>query len=1186
MEFKSQQKMEIQNHNSEKELSPGFSIIHSNHLENLRQVVVGWIKTHPIQVLETEQFVVQSNGMAQWLKLALAADDGCGISAGIEIKLPGRYVWTAYRAVLGSDTIPEESPYDKDRLIWRIFRLLPMLSGESIFEPLNRFIEQDKDLRKRIQLAVHLADLYDQYQVYRADWLEDWAQGKDHLTRIAGQPVPLVENQKWQAELWRRIKADVPDEYRNMGRADLHHNFLERVRALNGQRPGDLPPRVIVFGISSLPRQVLETLYAVSSMCQVLLFVHNPCRYFWADIIEDRELLRIEHARHKAKPGIPETFAPELIHQYANPLLAAWGKQGRDYIGLLYGYDEPKNYETNFAQIDLFEDFTVPGGCNTLLQQIQQAILNLNPLPGDEGEKQKVEFGDESICFQVAHSRQREVEILQDQLLHCFETLENLRPRDIIVMAPDIDAYAPHIEAVFGNLSYTDPRFIPFTIADKPKRESLPLLKAIETLLHISDSRMGVSEVMDLLDVEAFRERFGIEVTDLPKLRQWIQGAGISWGLNGEQRTQFDLPHGIEQNTWAFGLDRIFLGYAVGKGCEWNGIEPYDEVGGLDAALAGPLSDVIRQLESLWQDLKQMGTPADWCQRIRNLTQDCFLVRESQDQLTLSHLDQVLDEWLDACAQAKLDEKLPLTVVREFLLDRMKESSISQRFLAGMVNFGTLMPMRAIPFRVVYLLGMNDGEFPRSHPPLDFDLMAGKGLYRPGDRSRREDDRYLFLETLLSARERLYISYIGRDDRDNSERMPSVLIGQFRDYIKTGWRRGNPEDWAGSKDLLDALTLTHPLQPFGRDYFLRDRPKLFTYAHEWRASLDSVDVKNPDNGLNQILCPCDFEEGLNLASVIRFFKNPVKYFFNQRLSIRFDELSVTSQDQEPFALDSLAPFGLGNQLLEAGINAENSDVHSAVTAEALRLTRTGDLPMAGFGNLAAEELSEPVMSMLEGHQSLLDRWPHPCDPVEISQSIASDEIPTTFIDDWLDKVYEINYHQKTEASNSLARFARWEFYPKPIMGSRGKVTRIHSLAGLWVKHVAGCAQGINLASHLVAPDGIAILSPMVQFQAQKILKTIVFCLFKGLTRPLPITSKTGLAYAYSLMIRDEGRAITDAKSTYEGDGYNSNGELGYDAYLRRTYPRFEDLWQAHDNHFVSLCQSLYKPLVSALEKEV
>lgn len=1177
--------MTSQSQNSRQKLSPGLSIIHSNHLEDLRQVAVYWIKTHPLGVLETEQFIVQSNGMAQWLKLALAADDGCGISAGVEMKLPGRFVWTAYRAVLGSDTIPEESAYDKDRLIWRIFRLLPLLSDEPIFAPLNRFLEHDEDLRKRSQLACHLADLYDQYQVYRADWLEDWSQGLDRIARIGGQPAPLGESQQWQAELWRRIKADVPDEYRTMGRADLHNRFMEKARLLNGQRPGDLPSRVVVFGISSLPRQVLETLSAVSSMTQVLLFVHNPCRHFWADIVEDRELLRIENARHKAKSGMPTNLAPELIHQHANPLLAAWGKQGRDYIGLLYGYDEPANYETDFSQIDLFEDFILPDRCNPLLHQVQQAILDLEPLPGDEHEKQRVAPGDESISFQVAHSRQREVEILQDQLLHCFETLEDLKPRDIIVMTPDIDAYAPHIEAVFGNLSSTDSRFIPFTIADKPNRESVPLIKALEALLHVPDSRMGVSEVMDLFDIGAFRRRFGIKEEDLPKLRQWIEGAGISWGLNHEQRTLFKLPGGLEQNTWAFGLDRMLLGYAVGSGGEWKGIEPYGEVGGLEAALVGPLFDAIGQLEKLWQRLNQTSTPAVWCEKIRSLAQDFFAVRESQDQLTLSRLNDILDQWLDACDQAMLDEPLPLAVVREFLMARMKESSTSRRFLAGMVNFGTLMPMRAIPFKVVCLLGMNDGEFPRSHPPLDFDLMAGRGLYRPGDRSRREDDRYLFLESLLSARERLYISYIGRDDRDNSERMPSVLVGQFRDYLGAGWCLEPAEDGTQSKELLEAITNIHPLQPFGRDYFLEGNHGVFTYAHEWRTSLDPGNSEIPDSAGLLSNMP-GFEGSLNLASLIRFFKNPVKYFFNQRLSVRFEDLEITGQDQEPFALDFLAPFGLGTQLLEAGLHAKPEDVRSAVEAEALRLTRTGALPMSGFGHLAADDLSKPVNDMLAGHQTLLETWPSPSDALEISLSIESDETQTTLLDDWLDKVYEIDASEKGGDSETLARFARWEFYPKSIMAGKGKVSRIHSLSGLWVKHVAGCAQGYNLASHLVAPDGIVCFSSIEKSMAQKILNEMVLCLFQGLRQPLPVTAKTGLVYAHTLRTKDEDTARSAAAKAYEGDGFKSGGELGYDAYLRRAYPGFEDLWQAHGNYFVSLCQILYDPLVLALEEEV
>ncbi|MCF8075800.1 MAG: exodeoxyribonuclease V subunit gamma, partial [Desulfotignum sp.] len=264
-----------------------------------------------------------------------------------------------------------------------------------------------------------------------------------------------------------------------------------------------------------------------------------------------------------------------------------------------------------------------------------------------------------------------------------------------------------------------------------------------------------------------------------------------------------------------------------------------------------------------------------------------------------------------------------------------------------------------------------------------------------------------------------------------------------------------------------------------------------------------------------------------------------------------------------------------------------------------RLTRTGDLPMAGFGRLAAEDLAAPVMDMLNSHQALLDRWPCACDPMEISLTIASEEMPPVVLDDWLDKVYEIHTSGGTGAdcgngtggnigdgagpSGGPARFARWEFYPKSIMGSKAKISLLHPLAGLWVKHVAGCARGIDLASHLVAPDKTVSLLPMEPSRAREILSAMSLCLFRGLRRSLPVTARTGLAYAHARMSKEEDQAKAAAARAYEGDGYNFGGELAYDPCLQSAYPGFENLWQAHDHQFVSLCQTLYEPLVLALD---
>jgi len=1179
--------------NQEAEWVPGLSMIHANHLEDLRQVVVEWIRRRPLKPLENELFLVQSNGMAQWLKLALAENDGCGISAAVEMQLPARFLWNAYRAVLGKEAIPRESSYDKDRLTWRLLQLLPSLLKEDCFSPLAQYLSGDYDLRKRYQLACHLADLFDQYQVYRADWLEDWTGGFDRIRNAGGETAEMPEKQLWQAELWRRIQQSISLLQRGNSRSALHRRFLKAAAAL-AKRPAGLPRRVIVFGICSLPKQALEALHAVSLLSQVMVCVHNPCRHYWVDIIEDRDLLSIERARHPRKAHMPPDLNPEGLHQHVNPLLAAWGKQGRDYMGLLYGYDRPEVYRENFAEIDLFRDLAPYGLKAGLLRQVQQAILDLRPLPATFENRQCIDPDDGSICFHLAHSRQREVEILQDQLLSCFAGIPDLKPRDIIVMTPDIHIYAPHIEAVFGNIRPQDVRYIPFTIADSPEREGVPILKALDKLLHLPDSRMAVSDVMDLLEVPAFRERFGLAETDLPRLRQWIEGSGIRWGLSAEQRRGFGLPAGLEQNTWLFGLRRMLLGYAVGAGQPWQGIEPYDEVGGLEAALVGPLAAMLETLEKHWRVLAQPADVENWCRRILDLSRDCLLPVDSPDRLTQGRLEAALEKWLSTCRDAGLDEALPLTVVREAILEALQESGISQRFLAGMVNFCTLLPMRAIPFKVVCLLGMNDGQYPRSRSPLDFDLMAAPGSYRPGDRSRREDDRYLFLEALLSAREKLYISYIGYSVRDNSVQMPSVLVGQLRDYLAAGWRILDSADSETETALLDHLTCRHPLQPFSKVYFQPNRnPCLFTYAHEWREILDPRTTMASEIPLPKDLSALQIEGSLQLNDLIRFLKNPVQIFFNRRLKVYFDEILVTAEDQESFALDRLAPFSLGAQLLAAGLTAESEKYREAVYEETERLRRTGCLPLKGFGELASAELAEPVLRMLKYHHDLIRKWPYPADTMEIrlqTRHLEQVEIisgyPALLLEDWLDGLRQVDPGpQKVSGS---ARHVRWEFYHQGIMGSGLDISRLYSLLGLWVKHLAGCAQGASLTSCLIAPDGIAELVPLDKETAENCLADIIVHWRSGLQYPLPVTARTALAYLsvlHSGHLKDSEmklqKAVDAARNAYQGDGFNASGELGYSLYLARAYPDFSALWQADGNRFEHLATSLYAPLLQA-----
>jgi exodeoxyribonuclease V gamma subunit len=337
-----------------------------------------------------------------------------------------------------------------------------------------------------------------------------------------------------------------------------------------------------------------------------------------------------------------------------------------------------------------------------------------------------------------------------------------------------------------------------------------------------------MSELVELLEVPALAARFGLSEAGLPTLTRWMAGSGIRWGLSAEHRAGLGLGVCGDDNSALFGVQRMLMGYACGADPvaeDALGATPYPEVGGLDAELAGSLAHLLQALIDWWQTATQDARPAQWAERGRAMLAAMFKPRDDNDRNALSALDQALTDWVRACGEAGFAETVPLAVARSAWLEALKMPRLEQRFRAGGVTFCTLMPMRAIPFKAVCLLGMNDGDYPRRSPRADFDLMGLPGMSRPGDRSRRDDDRQLMLEALLSARQVLYVSWSGRSVRDNSEQPPSVLVSQLRDEIDLLWGKGTAE----------RQTTVHPLQAFSRTYF-EEGSGLQTYAKEWRAS--------------------------------------------------------------------------------------------------------------------------------------------------------------------------------------------------------------------------------------------------------------------------------------------------------------------------------------------------------------
>lgn len=1139
------------------ELTPGFIVAHGHRLEDLTDVAVTFTQNYPLAPLEQETVLVQSNGIAQWLKINLA--QASGIAAMMDVTLPARFQWQAYRAVLGDD-IPKTSPFDKDRLTWRLMRLLPeLIERNPHFAPLKHYTSDDIDGRKLYQLSGRLADLFDQYAVYRSDWLDHWVKGQD----VLDAEQPISDEQRWQPELWRAVSNDIGiDDYWN-NRAELHQRFIDKAQSLT-ERPGALPPRVVVFGISSLPQQMLQVLDAIKGYTQILLCVHNPSQFHWADIVDGKEALRDAvkaSSRLKHKPDLPDDPNDDELHQLAHPLLASWGKQGRDYIRLLDLYDETlqKQEAFNTIKLELFE----PHDTSHVLSQLQDDILNLRPLHETQAQWPTPDAGDRSLQFHVCHSPQRELEVLHDQLLDAFANDPELKPRDIMVMLPDVNTYAPYIDAVFGRYHQRsgerDPRAIPYTIADQGERHQRPLMIALELLLQVDQLRFTQTDLFSLLSVPAVQQRFGIHDDDLPQLKRWVSEAGARWGLNTQQRERFYMPPTEETNSWWFALKRMIAGYAIGEleapadAAPWADIEPYAEVSGLSAALVGCLADVVRALDAWWHRTRSSQPLADWVNHGEWLLTQFFDADDDSDHLLLAKLSDELYQLRDIGAEADNESLLRLPIFKDAWLERVDQQNLNQRFLAGAVNFATLMPMRAIPFQYVCVLGMNESDYPRSVPRVDFDLMTDR--YRPGDRSVREDSRYMFLEAMLSARDCFYLSWVGYSAKDNSERTPSVLVAQLREHLQHGWNID-----------IDRLTVEHKLQPFNPAYFDRETEPYFTYASEWALAHQGATAQS----MARAAAAHRFDRTLNINDMKRFIEEPARLYFNWSLDTYFGSDTEDLDDSEAFVMDNLQSWALTTRLVARGKRAllQGGGTEAALLKELNRINREGALGIGAIAEQNGLELLEQADNILGSYQQGIAGYPQVNEfPIEVGFEhnglVLDDTITGLHTNDQGERLWVVTSASKiakgTKKGGVEAR--GWKHASAYYLGLL--LLNVQQPTRLLIVSKGGCQLPVA-----AIPAGIALQ------QLEQILDLVNL----SIQQPQPMHLNVAMAWlnARDKADNDEAQAHDVARQLYDEPGHNAPSLADSSDYCGRIAENYQAIEASP--YFRRFMNELYDPL--------
>ena len=1082
-----------------------FRIYHSNELDLLKDLLVELVRREPLQdPFARETILVQSPGMAQWLKLELA--QSLGIAASVDFPLPASFLWDSFSRVL--DGVPRRSAYEKEGMSWKLMQLLPALLPREEFTALAQYLTDDQADFKLYQLCGKIADLFDQYLVYRPDWIADWEQG--------GQLA--AELQPWQPILWRAlVERSASLGQPHWHRANMYSSFVSALAKTDADKAG-LPERLFVFGISALPQNYVEALQAMGRKVDVHLMVTNPCRYYWGEIIDQAQIARISR-RWFDKPGVEA----DSYFDHGNPILASMGKLGRDYLYLLQdlGADE----------IELFQD----GGQQSLLAALQRDILQLDDaarFPADREAiesshfKQPLQADDRSIALHSCHSPLREVEVLHDQLLAMFAQQPDLSPRDIIVMVPDVAAYAPYIEAVFANAPAE--RYLPYSISDRSAQQENPLLLSLLKLTSLRQSRFTVSEMLELLEVPAVLRRLELAEEDYHTLRRWISAVNIRWGLDSEHRSLLDLPL-FEQNSWRFGLKRMLAGYALGELDQlWDGIAPYSEVEGLEAALLGQLLEFIDLLERCQNSFSGEKPLNQWILEVNQLLQDAYLADDA-DEVAMERVRELLKRLAEQTADADFDQPISAEILHDYLNNGLSSQRSSQRFMVGAINFCTLMPMRSIPFRVVCLLGMNDGDYPRSMPPLGFDLMSDQP--RRGDRSRRDDDRYLFLEALLSARETLYISYVGHSIQDNSEKVPSVLVSELLEYCGQGYVLPQHQSLNGleSTDALRrALTTQHPLTPFSAAYFRQDS-ELFSYAREWLGA--AAPQGDGSGGFLVKRLDVEMPETLELSELQHFFRNPCRYFLNQRLKVFFRDSDSLTLDEEPFDLERLDDYLLKNRYLKEALNDGELDrVDRQVYAEGLLPVAMGGQRLLAKLRHDSEELAEKVRSLMVGEPQRR----------ELRLDIAGISLTA-----WIDGIYD----------GGLLRY-------------RPSQVQAHDRINCWIEHLACSLAFPDLkASYYRGLSGLVTFRPLPKAEAVEQLELLVALYQEGQTRPLAFDPGCGWEY-FKLLDKDADKAQAALEKRFNG-GHRTFGALD-DPYIRRIYPQL----------------SMFEPELKALVEQV
>jgi len=742
---------------------------------------------------------------------------------------------------------------------------------------LKKWLQAQNLAESLAKLSNELADVFELYQIYRTDWLDKWKNNELVLEK---------ENDSWQAALWRKI-TDVLPEDAILHRQQLTQQFEDLFSQIGESIPIKKYQQIMVYGVNHIDLETIRQLKLIHQQVQV------PITFLWRS--------------SNKKPLGDNADIVEIIRNQkpffsGNPLLASWAGAAREQALTFKNL----NYET-----DNNMDYSNPNS-DCLLGKIQKEIITNNPVSAITN-KTNISL-DTSLTFVSHYSRFREVEGLHDYLLDQMHNEDiKLVPNDMLILCPDINAYAPYFRSVFENQN--SKKKIPYQICGMSSHSD-DVASLMLQLIEMPTTRYEFSDVLDVLNHRYIRLQFQLTAEDVTQIHDWLKQANVYWGLDVKTLSQLELPE-YDRYTFSSGIDRLVMGFSLdGENVKINDKIYYgvEGISSLDSALLSKFIVFFEQIKQ-WRDysLTKLGhsetrTINSWIEELRDLTDKMISVPRKESE-SLNSWNKILasTEKIHQESVENDNSTYSFAYIVSVLKNKVDEvASSSGSYQYGKVNIGSFGSLKGIPAKVIALLGLNESDFPRKQKPDGINLTLSHS--KLGDRNHTTQDKDAFLMSLLSCQNAFYCSYVGKDIRTNSDRIPSLLLQELIDYI-------NPDE-----KIQKELIQQHPMKSYSDKYF-EGNEELNTYQ-DFNTSDKLLPGLKQDTA--QSLPEWNFKEQITIKQLTDFLEDPAKAFFKERFNVHFPELEEESNDTEPFESSGLVKWQIINELLELGMQ-ENED---------------------------------------------------------------------------------------------------------------------------------------------------------------------------------------------------------------------------------------------------------------------